>query len=234
MPPRVILTADGSHSIEIPDRGLTYHSLHGALQESRHVFLETGLLHWLASCPSDDPAGTAAAGPVAVFEMGLGTGLNALLTLLEAERLQRPVQYRALELHPLDPDQAAALNYCQLLGRGDLQDTFASLHRGAWERELPLTPWFTLHKTRADLASWEPDQAASLVYFDAFAPGDQPDLWTQEIFRKLYGMMLPGGVLVTYCSKGAVRRALQAAGWQVEKRPGPPGKREIVRALRPA
>lgn len=199
---------------------VTYHSHHGAVQESMHVFIEAGL-RWTINHAAGMPPS------MRVFEMGFGTGLNALLTALEAEKLQLPFQYTAVEKFPLTADEAAGLNY-----GGENKALFQSLHAAAWNEQVVINPFFTLEKVEGALESFTATAPYHLIYFDAFAPAAQPELWTEEIFSRLYGMLHPGGVLVTYCSKGVVRRAMQAAGFTVTKTPGPPGKREMVRAVR--
>lgn len=220
-----VVTKDGSHTISIPERNVTYHSLHGAIQESRHVFIEAGLLH----SGLFDYAGVHE-----VLEMGFGTGLNALLTLAEADQHRNRLYYTAIELYPLSEAETSGLNYCEQLGLPPYQPLFTRMHACAWEEMTEITEYFRLTKTKRDLTEFTSDRLFSVVYFDAFAPNAQPELWTPEVFRKLYDMMRADGVLVTYCSKGSVRRALQAAGFTVEKIPGPPGKREMVRAKKAA
>jgi tRNA U34 5-methylaminomethyl-2-thiouridine-forming methyltransferase MnmC len=215
---RIIGTADGSATVSIPALDLTYHSRHGAVQESKHVFLQAGWQYWLSENEGRSPR---------LLEMGLGTGLNLFLTAIEASKSSLPVHYTALETAPLLPAEAAALNYPGLLGEAQL---FARLHEAPWERDVPLLPHFTLHKTTTPLERFEPSAPFDIIYFDAFAPSAQPELWTEAIFTRLYNALHPGGVLVTYCSKGSVRRALQGAGFRVSKLAGPPGKREMVRA----
>lgn len=217
-----LITKDGSHTIAVPEMNVTYHSHHGAIRESIHVFIKAGLL----------PLVNLQHPTIKILEMGFGTGLNALLTLAEAERLQQPVHYSAIELFPLQPEEVVSLNYCEQLNRKDLQPVFEQFHVCDWEKDVSITPPFTLKKIRTDLINLSMDQPVNLIYFDAFAPAAQPELWTREVFEKLFSIMLPGGVLVTYCSKGDVRRAMQAAGLIVEKIPGPPGKREMVRAAK--
>lgn len=216
------LTADGSPTIAVPDMQVTYHSRYGAVQESRHVFIQAGLQPVLGLYSR-----------LHVFEMGLGTGLNALLTLQEAIRHQQPVFYQAVELYPLAAEETALLQY----GRHVHDDAFDAylqqLHRCSWEEDYLLHPLFVLHKKQHNLLHLPATPAFHLIYFDAFAPAAQPELWTEEVFRLLYQKLHPGGVLVTYCSKGVVRRAMLAAGFVVEKLPGPPGKREMLRARRP-
>jgi tRNA U34 5-methylaminomethyl-2-thiouridine-forming methyltransferase MnmC len=184
-----------------------------------HVFIKAGWRYLLEE--------GKITGPISIFEMGFGTGLNAFLTAIEAEERKQEVVYTAVEAFPLTIEEAATLNYTGIL---DHKELFEQLHTSEWNQPIPLTPYFTLHKLQTDLAQLSAGQQYHLVYYDAFAPSAQPELWTKEIFEKLYAMLQPGGVLVTYCSKGDVRRAMIAAGFQVEKLPGPPGKREMVRA----
>ncbi len=218
----IITTADGSHTVAVPGMNVTYHSHHGAIRESKHVFIEVGL----------HPALSNRLPVLHILEMGFGTGLNALLTLEEAGRWQQPVHYTSLEKFPLGKEQTSLLNYCEQLLMPGLQPLFDRLHESEWQQDIALTSFFTLHKKAEDLEAFQAAHKFHLIYFDAFAPAAQPELWTEEIFRRLAGIMHPGALLVTYCSKGEVRRAMQAAGLAVEKLPGPPGKREIVRAVK--
>jgi len=219
---KLILTGDGSHTISMPELNVAYHSIHGAIQESKHVFIEAGLKSLL---PVE---GTA----LNVFEMGFGTGLNALLTIIESERLQRKIYYETVEQFPVGNGEVRSLNYCEQLDREDLQPIFEQLHSCEWEKKVNITENFGFNKSRTNLLNLETSETFELIYFDAFAPNVQPELWTNEIFEKMFAMLEPGGILVTYCSKGDVRRAMQAAGFIVEKLPGPRGKREMTRALR--
>jgi tRNA U34 5-methylaminomethyl-2-thiouridine-forming methyltransferase MnmC len=214
----IIITADGSHSISIPRMNVTYHSVHGAIQESKHVFIEAGL-----------KALTPAETKLSIFEVGFGTGLNVLLSLIEAERSEKEIYYETVEQFPLDTNETGQLNYCNQLGRQDLQSIFDKLHSCEWEKEIKLAPGFTFKKSKINLSTYETSETFDLVFFDAFAPNVQPELWTKETFEKMFAMLQPGGILVTYCSKGDARRAMQAAGFIVEKLPGPKGKREMVR-----
>lgn len=216
-----IITKDGSHTISIPEMNVTYHSHHGAIQESMHVFIDAGLKHITTHLQKSD---------ITIFEMGFGTGLNALLSFIEAERNQLKIHYTAVELFPLHEEEINVLNYCEQLRRNDLEPVFHQLHQCEWEKDVVITPFFTLYKKKIDLINLSISQPVNLVYYDAFAPAAQPELWTKEIFEKLITILAPDGILVTYCSKGDVRRAMQAAGFNVEKIPGPPGKREMVRA----
>lgn len=218
----LILTKDGSHTVAVPGMNVTYHSVNGAIQESLHVFIDAG---WRESIKQrEDGKG------LHILEMGFGTGLNALLTLIEASAIQQPVHYTAIELYPLGMEEVASLNYCEQLERAGLQAVFEKLHGAEWGKAEQISEYFIVEKRKVNLGNFVSKQAYDLVYFDAFAPGAQPELWTKEVFEKLYGMMEPNGILVTYCSKGDVRRAMMAAGFSVEKIAGPPGKREMVRA----
>ncbi len=218
----IVITKDGSHTVEIPEMNVTYHSHHGAIQESMHVFIKAGLLYQLNRLELQSL-------PLRVFEMGFGTGLNAFLTAIEAEKRKINIQYTAVEKYPLSFGEAYALNYSQLLQKPEV---FEQLHQCKWGTEIPISEYFTLHKEQTDLHNFTSQEPFQLIYFDAFAPSAQPELWTEAVFKKLFEMMAEKGVLVTYCSKGSVRRAMQAAGFNVSKLPGPPGKREMVRAER--
>jgi tRNA U34 5-methylaminomethyl-2-thiouridine-forming methyltransferase MnmC len=217
---KIIMTKDGSHSISIPEMNVTYHSIHGAIQESKHVFIEAGLN---ASGRFHRPDA------LNILEVGFGTGLNALLTLIEAINDKFPIRYSALEPYPLKEQEYNSLNYCEVLNTPSLQSLFKQLHIGDWEKEIKVNPYFTLLKSNQSLLNFTTNKRYDLVYFDAFAPAAQPELWTTEVFEKLYAMMSANGILVTYCSKGDVRRAMLSAGFSVEKIPGPVGKREMIR-----
>ena len=217
----LIVTSDGSHSIEVPEMQVSYHSKHGAIQESMHVFIEAGLHPFMQQQEA-----------IFVFEMGFGTGLNALLTFIEAASHQQKIIYQSIEAYPLEKEIAAQLNYCEQLQKPELKPLFEQLHAAPWNQPITLTPYFTIQKNNASLVNYSTNQLFNLIYYDAFAPNAQPELWTAETFGRLFNMLMEGGVLVTYCSKGDVRRAMQAAGFTVEKIPGPPGKREMVRATK--
>ncbi len=169
-------------------------------------------------------------GALHILEIGFGTGLNVLLTAIEAEKNGTSIYYLALEPYPLSNEQILSFNYCELLNRKDLHDDFIKIHHCEWNKSIALTENLLLHKSNFTLQTFEHTTQFDLIYFDAFSPAVQPELWTQEVFEKLYGRMKPGGILVTYCSKADVRRKMQAAGFSVEKTPGPWGKREMLRA----
>ncbi|MDR3142419.1 MAG: tRNA (5-methylaminomethyl-2-thiouridine)(34)-methyltransferase MnmD [Tannerellaceae bacterium] len=208
------LTADGSHTLFIPGMDEHYHSINGAIQESYHVFIKAGLLQMKNN--------------VRILEIGFGTGLNAFLTLLHTGI---PVEYYTIELYPLPLEIIRSLNYGKILCPGK-EELFLSLHTAAWDTPVKISSLFTLHKIRGDSNTRTLPGNTGLVYFDAFAPGKQPEMWNQAIFNKLYQSMIHNGILATYCAKGSVRRMMQEAGYSVERIPGPPGKREMLRATK--
>jgi len=209
-------TLDGSHTLYLPAIDECYHSQNGAIQESEHIFMKTG---W-KSCEKSE---------LKILEIGFGTGLNAFLTLLKAEKERKKVFYTALELYPLDEEITRKLNYFELLDKNRKAD-FEKLHSAMWNEKTEITPFFTLEKIQADFTNYELNDLYDLFYFDAFSPEKQPEMWSQECFENLYVHANPDAVLVTYCAKGVVRRAIQSAGFKVERLPGPIGKREILRA----
>ncbi|GGK76732.1 tRNA (5-methylaminomethyl-2-thiouridine)(34)-methyltransferase MnmD [Rufibacter glacialis] len=216
-------TKDGSTTLFVPELNEHYHSVHGALQESLHVFVKMGL-----------QAALERLARVRVLEVGFGTGLNALLTLQHTLTSGAEVHYDTLEKYPLTPEVVAQLQFDKFILNPELLDFFAPLHAAPWEQPVAITPHFTLRKLETDLESFRPaPESYDLVYFDAFAPEKQPHLWTDAIFQKMYDCLAPGGTLVTYCAKGSFKRSLKAAGFTVEALPGPPGKREMTRGVKP-
>ncbi len=210
-------TADGSNTLFVPELNEHYHSIKGALTESEHIFIRMGLEHH----PSPSPR---------ILEIGFGTGLNAFLTLLHAEKTQRTVHYTTLERYPVTPELIESLAYPERICPERAADFYA-LHRAAWGKDVHLTPYYILHKVQTDFTTYNFTDTYDIIYFDAFAPEKQPEMWTQDLFARLFNCLRPGGILTTYCAKGAVRRTLQAVGFTVERLPGPPeGKREILRA----
>lgn len=218
-----VITKDGSHTISVPEMNVTYHSVHGAIQESEHVFIKAGLL---------DSGIFDYTGIHQVLEIGLGTGLNALLTLMEADKHRNRIYYTALEPYPLEESILSQLNYCGLLNLPHYQPLFEKIHQCGWEEMYEISEYFRLTKHKTSLQELSTDEVYSIIYYDAFAPAAQPELWTKEIFEKLFGLLMENGFLVTYCSKGDVQRAMKAAGFMIEKIPGPPGKREMIRAIK--
>ncbi len=213
----LVETGDGSHSLYVPALDEQYHSRHGAYNESQHVFIEMGL-------QAVDPVRE----PLRILEIGFGTGLNALLTLAATER---KIEYIGVEAYPLAWEEAEKLNYPELVGGENAEKWFEWLHQSPWEVPVNASNRpFSLTKHQADFFEFELEGPVDLVYFDAFAPNKQPELWTEAMFQRMADFMAPGAVLTTYCAKGAVRRAMQSVGLEVERLPGPPGKREMLRA----
>lgn len=212
-------TEDGSSTIYLPQLDEHYHSVHGAIQESRHIFIQVGL----RSLP---------AGHIRILEVGFGTGLNAFLTLLETfNQPDLSVEYFTVERYPLGSDITEQLNYPQLIAP-EHTDYFAALHRAPWGKPVKITPSFVLHKIEGDIATSALPDDIHLIYFDAFAPEKQPEMWTPSIFKRISSHAAPQAVIVTYCAKGEVRRGWQAAGFRMEKLAGPPGKRHILRGFK--
>jgi tRNA U34 5-methylaminomethyl-2-thiouridine-forming methyltransferase MnmC len=218
---KIILTSDGSHSVSVPELNVTYHSVHGAVQESNHVFIQAGLI---------DSEIFEYISVHQVLEIGFGTGLNALLTLLEADKHKNRVYYTAVDLYPLNEGLTAQLNYCEQLRQPTYKRYFERMHETGWNEMYEITEFFRLTKVKCAVADLSTNDQFDIIYFDAFAPSAQPELWTKTIFDKMYELLKPGGILVTYCSKGDVRRNMIAAGFTVEKLPGPLRKREMLRA----
>lgn len=215
-------TNDGSHTLFVPELKEHYHSVNGAVQESRHVYIDAGL----RACQKD---------VVRVFEVGFGTGLNALLTYLEALDSKKNVYYSSIELFPISLQLVNSLNYPTLFSF-EQKNVFKDLHLCGWNQEVNVSDFFHLKKIQGNLVEYDFDTDGSfdVVFYDAFAPEKQPEMWRQSIFNKLFAALSPSGILVTYCAKGVVRRMLQKSGFEVERLPGPPGKREMLRATKPA
>lgn len=218
------ITKDGSYTLIDPDKNVRFHSIHGALQESNHVFIKAGLEYCLQNFPGETP--------LKIFETGFGTGLNALLTAMKAIDWNKNILYHSIEAYPLEKDEWESLEYDKRMGREEAKDVFEKMHGCEWNTEVDILPVFHLKKIRGSLLDFIPEEQYHLVYFDAFAPTAQPELWTREVFTRIAGAMMPGGALVTFCSKTIVRNAMKESGFQVNKLPGPPGKREMVRAVR--
>ena len=253
---KIITTADGSKTIQLPDWNEQYHSVHGAVQESYHVFIANGLAH----IQSDS---------ISILEIGFGTGLNALITYLEAKKSKTDIQYTGVEAFPVMEEEWGELDYAYrlraraldkgahpdgnslvddataLLGNPSpsnkdsvafyealesLDDIFIRMHEIPWEAPAAISEDFILQKQQKDFFKIEDESLYDLVYFDAFGARVQPELWTEGLFRKMYLAMKKDGILTTYSAKGSVRRAMQAVGFTVERLPGPPGKREMLRA----
>jgi tRNA U34 5-methylaminomethyl-2-thiouridine-forming methyltransferase MnmC len=213
----LITTEDGSHSLFRPDLNETYHSRHGAIQESNHVFIRHGLHHWLERTGKKQ---------LVIFEVGFGTGLNAWLTCQEAREKQLQVKYISIEAYPLQRDVWTQLNYAC----GD--PLFNALHESPWNVASSIDDHFELQKIEGKLEDVALNESPDVVYFDAFAPAKQPELWAFPMLQRVCTPLRKAGVFVTYCAKGQLKRDLRALGLQVETVQGPPGKKEMVRATR--
>lgn len=216
---KIITTADGSKTIQIEDWNEQYHSVHGAIQEAMHVFILHGLFCFLDKQK-----------PISILEIGFGTGLNAFITLLESEKSNLHINYTGVEAYPVTQEEVDALNYTEQLKTNNT--LFSKLHQCDWEVLHHITPKFSLTKQQKFFKEIDAVAEYDLIYFDAFGARVQPELWTEGIFELMYKALKTQGVLVTYSAKGSVRRAMQAVGFCVEKLPGPPGKREMLRATK--
>lgn len=216
----IIITDDGSHSVRLKDTEITFHSTRGAIQESNHVFIESGFQYFISNNSKKD---------LSVFEVGFGTGLNALLTAKAAMANRKQVSYFAIDEFPLPQEIYSKLNYATIINEPEL---YKIIMQTGWDQLLFINGFFKLNKIRKSFLDYSFNRQFDIIYFDAFAPFDQPDLWTEEVYKKIYDALEPNGVLVTYCSKSIVRNGLSAVGFEVEKLAGPPGKREIIRALK--
>ncbi len=213
----LMITEDGSHTIYLPEMDEHYHSVHGAIQESLHIYIEQGLLQTEKK-------------ELSVLEIGFGTGLNAYLTYCYALKRNLSLHYFGLEKFPLNEDEYSALNYSDEIFP-EYSPIFSQLHQAEWGKIIEISSEFKLTKIKTDLATFEFDDIPQfdLVYYDAFAPGKQPEMWTDKILQKVAATVKKDGVVITYCAKGTVRRALSGAGFIMERIPGPPGKKEILR-----
>ena len=232
------ITDDGSNTLFVPELNESYHSVHGSIQESNYIFIQNGLKKCLKN-------------HMKVLEIGFGTGLNAFLTLLETIRSEHftmnfdkkadentvqknetlKVDYTAIEKYPVEVEKALQLNFPEMIGKGT-RSWFERIHTNEWNKPVQITDNFTLTKIWADFTKTDFCRKFDVIYFDAFSPEKQPEMWSEKLFQKLYLCCVENASLVTYCAKGIVRRTLQSVGFQVERLPGPPGKREILRALK--
>lgn len=225
---RLIQTEDGSITLYVPELNEHYHSVHGAIQESLHIFIRAGLDFYLDThthLPTNE-------NPLSILEAGFGTGLNAYLSLLRSEELRFPLDYHSVEKYPLLPEEVNRLHYPDQLPAA-APELFFALHNAPWECGEQITPLFQLHKYQADFRSVQFQEQFDMVYFDAFNPEVQPHLWTPEVLGRFARALKPGGILVTYCVKGIVKQALREVGFTLKRLPGPPGKREMLRATKP-
>ena len=213
----IIITADGSTTIHIPEWDEQYHSKHGAIQEAYHVFIKSGLSLFENR-------------NISILEIGFGTGLNALITSFETQKRTLNVNYVGVEAYPILQEELEKLNYSSELDFENCKEVFNTIHSVDWENQHKVSADFQLTKRKQFFDDIEDENRYDLIYFDAFGARLQPELWTESIFKKMYDSLCFGGVLVTYSAKGSVRRAMIAVGFVVERLEGPPGKREMLRA----
>ena len=216
----IIITKDGSTSIYIPEWDETYHSKFGAIQEAKHVFIKNGLALF------EDVL------EISILEIGFGTGLNAFITMLEAEHRQIKVNYVAVEAYPVAFEDIVQLNYVTQLEVPNRQADFEQLHTLPWEETIEITPYFTLTKRKQFFNDITDENTFDLIYFDAFGYNAQPDLWNEAIFEIMYRALKCKGILTTYACRTTIKNAMQYAGFETKKLPGAPGKREMLRAVK--
>ncbi|MCH3880896.1 MULTISPECIES: tRNA (5-methylaminomethyl-2-thiouridine)(34)-methyltransferase MnmD [Tenacibaculum] len=212
----IIITSDGSSTINLPDWNEQYHSKNGSINETYHVFINSGLK-------------LVEADTVSILEIGFGTGLNCFITYLESEK---PVDYVGVEAYPVSAEEVEKMNFISVLKAEKESEAFNKIHSVSWEEKHQVTDNFSILKRKQFFEDIDDVEAFNLIYFDAFGARVQPELWTEAIFTKMYNALKPNGILVTYSAKGSVRRAMIAVGFAVERLPGPPGKREMLRAIK--
>jgi tRNA U34 5-methylaminomethyl-2-thiouridine-forming methyltransferase MnmC len=215
----IIKTLDGSTTIHLKEWDECYHSKHGAIQEAKHVFIKNGL-----SLFEDKP--------VTILEIGFGTGLNAFITFLESEQKQQKINYVGIEAYPVNAEEVLAMNYVEELGALKFHNIFEKMHKTEWNNKIEICDQFSLTKRKQFFHEIDDLEIFDLIYFDAFGYRVQPELWSTEIFQKMYNSLKPNGVLVTYAARGVVKRSMIEVGFTVEKLAGPPGKREMFRAFK--
>lgn len=220
----IIKTGDGSTTIHLPQWNEQYHSKHGAIQEAKHVFIEMGLKKTLEQEPDE----------IAILEIGFGTGLNALVTWQEMRNKDIKINYTGVEAYPVLKEELQHLNFAEELNEEGATEIFTRFHAAKWEIPEQITENFSLTKQQKFFEEITDKDHYALIYFDAFGARVQPDLWTESIFKIMYDSLKQQGVLVTYAAKGSVRRAMLSVGFKVERLPGPPGKREMLRATKEA
>ena len=214
----IFITEDGSHSMFSEKHGVSYHSKYGAIQETEHVFINAAFRHQLPTSS------------LAILDIGFGTGLNAYMTLLEADQKKVKVDYVGIEAYPISADVFQQLNYAELLQKDN--SVFQKLHQLAWDESHSISEYFDFEKRQTRFENLVYNNQFDVIYFDAFAPNAQPELWEENILQKMYDALKINGVLTTYCAKGVVKRTFKKVGFEIEAIPGPPGKREMTRALK--
>lgn len=214
----IIITSDGSKTIHLPKWNEQYHSKHGAIQEAYHVFIQNGL-----NCFKNETN-------ISILEIGFGTGLNCFISYLEAQKNNMKINYTGIEAYPVKQIEIEQLNYVEILKVKEKQSIFENIHLLPWNRKHNLSNYFSLSKNKQFFKEIKDVSKYNLIYFDAFGARVQPEIWTEKIFKKMFQALKKNGVLVTYSAKGSVRRVMQKVGFIVERLPGPPGKREMLRA----
>lgn len=214
---KIFITDDGSTSIYLPEIDEQYHSKHGAIQESYHVFIKNGLDLFESNSN------------LTILEIGFGTGLNCFITFLESLKRNLIINYTGVDAYPVLTNEINQLNYVNELNAVNHKQIFLNLHQSSWENEEQISDNFILYKQKKLFKDIADNNKYNLIYFDAFGAKVQPELWTEEIFKLMYNALQQNGILVTYSAKGSVRRAMQTVGFTVERLPGPKGKREMLR-----
>ena len=217
---KIITTEDGSHSLFDEKLNETYHSTRGARGESLHVFIKEGLEHWQSQNEADE---------ISILEVGLGTGLNAFLTAQFAKKHNQKIHFASLEPYPVQKELYEQLNFHE---SDEEKELLMQIHRTDWERDINITAQFALHKTTKKLEDFGSVRPFHLIYFDAFAPSKQPEVWSMENLEKCHSLLEKGGVLTTYCAQGQFKRNLAEAGFYVETLKGAMGKKEMVRGVK--
>jgi tRNA U34 5-methylaminomethyl-2-thiouridine-forming methyltransferase MnmC len=215
----IITTNDGSTTIHLIDWDESYHSKHGAIQEAYHVFIKSGLSLFEVKS-------------VSILEIGFGTGLNAFITYLETKKVNQTIDYIGLEAYPVQVEEALQMNYVSELNASDEIEIFNKMHKCNWEEKQNISDKFSLTKRKQFFQDVTDENAFDLIYFDAFGFRVQPELWSLEIFKKMYLALKPNGILVTYACRSSIKNAMLECGFKVEKLPGAPGKREMLRAIK--
>ncbi|MEA9414438.1 tRNA (5-methylaminomethyl-2-thiouridine)(34)-methyltransferase MnmD [Flavobacterium sp. PL02] len=213
----IIQTLDGSTTIHLEEWDECYHSKHGAIQEAKHVFIQNGF-----SLFEDKP--------ISILEIGFGTGLNAFITFLQSNEKKQSINYVGVEAYPVAANEVLMMNYVAELGADNYKEIFKKMHESNWDEIIELSDAFTLTKRKQFFQEIDDVETFDLIYFDAFGYRVQPELWSTEIFKRMYDSLKPNGVLVTYAARGVVKRSMIEVGFTVEKLAGPPGKREMFRA----
>jgi tRNA U34 5-methylaminomethyl-2-thiouridine-forming methyltransferase MnmC len=212
----IFITSDGSTSIHLPEWEESYHSKHGAIQEAQHVFIKNGL----SLCKGQS---------VSVLEIGFGTGLNAFITFLQSQKNKQKIDYVGVEGFPILPEEVLQMNYVNQLNANQFESEFKTIHSSDWEENVTISNTFRLIKRKQLFNDINDKNQFDIIYFDAFGYRVQPELWSVEIFTRMFDALKKGGILVTYACRGPIKNAMKEAGFKIEKLAGPPGKREMLR-----